>query len=78
MESEKFVSITLTLENQKELGTQGHTIAKGKGKIAYELELDENRNVVIKRVITNPDITYIFAGSELGVNSRKYNFKVAQ
>lgn len=74
MEEKKLLSITLTLENQQELGTKGETIAKGKKGIAYRVALDESRNVYVKEVISDVAWEYVFDGAKLQENKRKYNF----
>lgn len=74
MAEKKLLSITLTLENQTELGTKGETIAKGEKGLAYRVALDESRNVYVKEVLMNVQYEYVFDGAKLQENKRKYNF----
>ena len=74
MSENRIMSLTLTLENQKELGTTGRTTVKGKGGISYVVALDSARNVIVESVIPSPDVEYVFDGAQLSIAKKKYNF----
>ena len=73
--AQKFVSLTLTGDNQKELIAKGETI-KSLGGIGYVVKVADDGQLYVASLVPPQDTAYIFEGSGLTLNARKHNWKI--